>query len=105
MTKTQRNLLLSIYNDPFINTITHVVFTKYPHLAMMLESHTDRNIASILHHRGPLQLADFLRFQEDNENWKSIFKDVSAVYKDMVRTYHLERPVGSTVLPSNCNHS
>lgn len=105
MTKTQRNLLLSIYNDPYINTITHVVFTKYPHLAMMLESHTDKNIASILYHRGPLQLADFLRFQEDNENWKSIFKDVSAVYKDMVRTYHLEHPVFAEVPASVSNHS
>lgn len=93
MTKTQRNLLLSNYNDPRINTITHVVFTKYPHLAMLLEAHTDRNIASILHHRGPLQLADFLRFQEDNENWKSIFQDVSHVYKDMVRNPLGELPV------------
>lgn len=93
MTKTQRTLLLSIYNDPYINTITTVVFTKYSHLAMMLESHTDRNIQAIEKHRGLLQLADFIRFQEDNENWKSIFKSVSAVYKDMTRTYDLKHPV------------
>jgi len=93
MKNEQRTLLLSTYNDPYIRHITHVVFTKYPHLAILLEYHTDRNIASIENHRGPLSFADFWGFQQDNENWKSIFKDVSAVYKDMARTYDLAHPV------------
>jgi len=106
MTNTQCKLLLiSIYTDDYINHIIQATFSKNAELASLLEYYTDRNIQAIKDYLGPLNLAAYVRFEEDYEEWKRIFKDVSAVYKDMVRTYHLEHPVFAEVPASVSTHS